>query len=65
MTDKVLEYAKAIVAAIAAAAVAALAGVDWYEVVAAAAGGGLLTGVVPNKDPGPDTAVGKAPLKSS
>jgi hypothetical protein len=47
--DKVLEYAKAVVAAVLAAAVTAIAGVDWGAVIAAAvvAGGG--TAVTPNK----------------
>jgi len=47
--DRILEVAKAVVAAVVAAAVAALAGVDWYEVVAAAAASGGLTWRVPNK----------------
>jgi hypothetical protein len=47
--DKVLEYAKAIVAAAVAAAVAALAGVDWLAVVAAALVSGGGTAATPNK----------------
>lgn len=47
--DKILEYAKAVAAAVVAAAVAALAGVDWYEVIGAAVASGGVTARVPNK----------------
>lgn len=53
-TQVLLDYAKAIVGAIAAAAVTALAGVDWEGVIAAAVAGGASVGATPN---------GRLPLK--
>lgn len=47
--DRVLEYAKAIGAAVVAAVIAALAGVDWYEVIGAAVASGGVTARIPNK----------------
>ena len=47
--DRILEIAKAVVSAVVAAAVAALAGVDWEAVIGAALASGGLTWRVPNK----------------
>lgn len=47
--DRILETAKAVVAAVVAAAVAALAGVDWEAVVGAAIASGGFTWATPNK----------------
>ena len=47
--DRILEAAKAIVAAAVAAAIADLAGVDWQAVNGAAVASGGLTFGVPNK----------------
>lgn len=47
--EMILERSKAVVAAVVAAAVAALAGVDWYEVVAAAFVAGAGVERIPNR----------------
>ena len=47
--DRILEAAKAIVAAAVAAAIAALAGVDWEAIIGAAIASGGLTFTTPNK----------------
>lgn len=47
--DKLLERAKAVVAAVAAAVIAALAGVDWVAIIVAALGAGVAVEEVPNK----------------
>lgn len=49
--DKVLEGAKALVAAAVTAIIAALAGIDWGAVLAAAAASGGLTWATPNQRP--------------
>lgn len=47
--DYLLSRAKAIVAAVVAAVVTALAGVDWYEVIASAAAAGVGVERIPNR----------------
>lgn len=47
--SKTLEYAKAIAAAVIAAAVTALAGVDWQGVVGAALASGITVERIPNR----------------
>jgi hypothetical protein len=51
--DKILERAKAVAAAVIAAAIAALAGVDWWAIVAVALGSGGIVEEIPNKKPKP------------